>query len=103
MTYFGFGEEVATLTISLFISGYCLGPLLWGPLSEDVSFSSYSSTFVYSIRPLDRSSSRLFNSGTVQHGIDLRFSVPNFTPDCSLYCYRDSKLAAPYPKTPLPF
>lgn len=39
MSYFGFGEEVATLTISLFIAGYCLGPLLWGPLSEDVSFS----------------------------------------------------------------
>jgi hypothetical protein len=39
MEYFGFGEEVATVTISLFISGYCLGPLLWGPLSEDVSFS----------------------------------------------------------------
>jgi hypothetical protein len=39
MKYFGFGTEVATLTVSLFISGYCLGPLLWGPLSEDVSFS----------------------------------------------------------------
>ena len=39
MSYFGFGEEVATLTVSLFIAGYCLGPLLWGPLSEDVSFS----------------------------------------------------------------
>lgn len=36
MDYFGFGEEVATLTVSLFIAGYCLGPLLWGPLSEDV-------------------------------------------------------------------
>jgi multidrug resistance protein len=36
MDYFGFGEEVATLTVSLFIAGYCLGPLLWGPLSEDI-------------------------------------------------------------------
>lgn len=36
MDYFGFGEEVATLNVSLFIAGYCLGPLLWGPLSEDV-------------------------------------------------------------------
>jgi multidrug resistance protein len=36
MSYFGFGQEIATLTISLFISGYCLGPLLWGPLSEDI-------------------------------------------------------------------
>ena len=31
---FGFGEEVATLTISLFVAGYCVGPLVWGPLSE---------------------------------------------------------------------
>lgn len=38
MEYFGFGDEVGTLTVSLFISGYCLGPLLWGPLSEDVNF-----------------------------------------------------------------
>ncbi|KAI9512855.1 MFS general substrate transporter [Russula earlei] len=36
MEQFGFGEEVATLTVSLFIAGYCLGPLLWGPLSEDI-------------------------------------------------------------------
>jgi hypothetical protein len=32
--YFGFGKEVATLTVSLFVAGYCVGPLLWGPLSE---------------------------------------------------------------------
>lgn len=31
---FGFGSEVATLTISIFVAGYCVGPLLWGPLSE---------------------------------------------------------------------
>ncbi|KAI9462440.1 MFS general substrate transporter [Lactarius psammicola] len=36
MEYFGFGEEIATLNVSLFIAGYCLGPLLWGPLSEDI-------------------------------------------------------------------
>jgi len=36
MDYFGFGEEVATLTVSIFIAGYCLGPLVWGPLSEDI-------------------------------------------------------------------
>ena len=29
-----FGREVATLTIALFVAGYCVGPLLWGPLSE---------------------------------------------------------------------
>ncbi|KAF5373371.1 hypothetical protein D9757_009768 [Collybiopsis confluens] len=32
---FGLSEEVATLTISLFVAGYCVGPLLWGPLSEE--------------------------------------------------------------------
>ncbi|KZT71137.1 MFS general substrate transporter [Daedalea quercina L-15889] len=32
--YFGFSEELATLTITLFIFGYCVGPLFWGPLSE---------------------------------------------------------------------
>ncbi|KAI0283386.1 major facilitator superfamily domain-containing protein [Russula aff. rugulosa BPL654] len=36
MEYFGFGQEVGSLVVSLFISGYCLGPLLWGPLSEDI-------------------------------------------------------------------
>jgi len=36
MGKFGFGEEVATLTVSLFVAGYCLGPLVWGPLSEDI-------------------------------------------------------------------
>ena len=34
MEKFGFGEEVATLTISIFVLGYVVGPLLWGPLSE---------------------------------------------------------------------
>ncbi|KAL8284286.1 hypothetical protein RQP46_005035 [Phenoliferia psychrophenolica] len=27
-------EEVGILTISIFVAGYCLGPLFWGPLSE---------------------------------------------------------------------
>ncbi|KZO96212.1 MFS general substrate transporter [Calocera viscosa TUFC12733] len=31
---FGMSEEVATLTIAIFVLGYCIGPLLWGPLSE---------------------------------------------------------------------
>ncbi|THG99890.1 hypothetical protein EW026_g2535 [Hermanssonia centrifuga] len=34
MEQFGFGREVATLTIALFVAGYCVGPLIWGPLSE---------------------------------------------------------------------
>lgn len=32
------GEEVAILTISLFVGGYCIGPLFWGPLSEQVKY-----------------------------------------------------------------
>ncbi|KAE9393585.1 MFS general substrate transporter [Gymnopus androsaceus JB14] len=32
---FHMSEEVAALTISLFVAGYCVGPLLWGPLSEE--------------------------------------------------------------------
>jgi MFS family permease len=31
---FHLSEETASLTISLFVAGYCFGPLLWGPLSE---------------------------------------------------------------------
>ncbi|OBZ78241.1 hypothetical protein A0H81_02454 [Grifola frondosa] len=31
---FGLSPELATLTISLFVVGYCVGPLFWGPLSE---------------------------------------------------------------------
>ncbi|KAF8140369.1 major facilitator superfamily domain-containing protein [Boletus edulis] len=34
MQEFGISTEVGTLTISLFVAGYCVGPLLWGPLSE---------------------------------------------------------------------
>ncbi|PWN44737.1 putative mfs-multidrug-resistance transporter [Ceraceosorus guamensis] len=36
IAYFQFSSEVATLTISLWVAGYCLGPLIWGPLSERV-------------------------------------------------------------------
>ncbi|KAJ8591494.1 MFS general substrate transporter [Rhizopogon salebrosus TDB-379] len=31
---FELSEEVGTLTVSLFVCGYCVGPLIWGPLSE---------------------------------------------------------------------
>lgn len=31
---FGMSEELGILTVSLFVCGYCVGPLLWGPLSE---------------------------------------------------------------------
>ena len=62
MEYFGFGEEVATLTVSLFIAGYCLGPLVWGPLSEDVCCLSPFPIFnSRSNPPPDRSSPGFFN------------------------------------------
>ncbi|GAA5837887.1 hypothetical protein JCM5353_006454 [Sporobolomyces roseus] len=34
IAHYGMSEEVGVLTISLFVAGYCVGPLLWGPLSE---------------------------------------------------------------------
>ncbi|OAX44363.1 MFS general substrate transporter [Rhizopogon vinicolor AM-OR11-026] len=34
MQVFGMSEEVGILTVSLFVCGYCVGPLIWGPLSE---------------------------------------------------------------------
>ncbi|KAJ8520098.1 hypothetical protein ONZ45_g3022 [Pleurotus djamor] len=34
MDEFHLGQTVGILTISLFVAGYCVGPLLWGPLSE---------------------------------------------------------------------
>ena len=34
--HFHIGREVATLTIALFVAGYCVGPLAWGPMSEQV-------------------------------------------------------------------
>ncbi|KAF7985297.1 hypothetical protein HWV62_6461 [Athelia sp. TMB] len=34
MEQFSMSEELATLTLSLFVAGYCVGPLIWGPLSE---------------------------------------------------------------------
>lgn len=34
MKEFNVSQEVAILCISLFVAGYCVGPLLWGPLSE---------------------------------------------------------------------
>ncbi|TXT08865.1 hypothetical protein VHUM_02993 [Vanrija humicola] len=32
--HFHVSEEVAVLCISLFVAGYCVGPLVWGPASE---------------------------------------------------------------------
>ncbi|ETW87361.1 major facilitator superfamily [Heterobasidion irregulare TC 32-1] len=33
---FGMAVEIATLSISLFIAGYIVGPLFWGPVSEQI-------------------------------------------------------------------
>lgn len=34
--YFGFGKDVSNLVISLFVAGYCFGPIVFGPLSERI-------------------------------------------------------------------
>ncbi|KAI6153722.1 major facilitator superfamily domain-containing protein [Pisolithus tinctorius] len=34
MDEFGISREVGNLMVSLFVAGYCVGPLIWGPLSE---------------------------------------------------------------------
>ncbi|KAG1841538.1 MFS general substrate transporter [Suillus subalutaceus] len=47
MAQFKLSEEVAALTISLFVAGYCVGPLFWGPLSEQVGqLSSWNKIFL---------------------------------------------------------
>lgn len=33
--YFAFGHEVAALALSLFVGGHSIGPLVWGPVSEN--------------------------------------------------------------------
>lgn len=59
MKTFNMSQELATLTISLFIFGYCVGPLFWGPLSEQVSIvvhahdeSDTASPLQYGRRPV---------------------------------------------------
>ncbi|KAI1789345.1 MFS general substrate transporter [Ganoderma leucocontextum] len=37
---FGFSREVGALVISLFVAGYCVGPLVFGPLSETIGRKS---------------------------------------------------------------
>ncbi|THG92745.1 hypothetical protein EW145_g8606 [Phellinidium pouzarii] len=36
MAEFHFSQEVATLTIALFVFGFTVGPFFWGPLSEQI-------------------------------------------------------------------
>ncbi|KAG7450646.1 MFS general substrate transporter [Guyanagaster necrorhizus] len=35
MEKYTFSEQVGVLVISLFVAGFCVGPILWGPLSEE--------------------------------------------------------------------
>lgn len=37
--HFTFSDEVLSLLISLFVAGFCVGPLIWGPASEAVRHS----------------------------------------------------------------
>ena len=48
---FGFSREIGTLTIAIFVAGYCVGPLVWGPLSEQVGRKPVFivSFFVYTV------------------------------------------------------
>lgn len=41
IAYFGISQEVATLTVSLFLCGYIAGPLAWGALSENFGASLF--------------------------------------------------------------
>ena len=45
---FSFSREVGALVISLFVSGYCIGPLVFGPLSEAIGRKSvFVFTFIF--------------------------------------------------------
>lgn len=41
MEKFEISREVAILNISIFVAGYVVGPLVWGPLSEQVRFIGF--------------------------------------------------------------
>ena len=47
--HFGVSEEAANLVTTLFLLGYCAGPLLWGPLSEFYGrrYVFYSTFIIY--------------------------------------------------------
>ncbi|KZV65936.1 MFS general substrate transporter [Peniophora sp. CONT] len=32
----GFGKEIGSLIIAVFVAGYCVGPIVWGPVSERI-------------------------------------------------------------------
>ena len=46
---FELSEVVATLMISLFVTGYIFGPILWGPVSLSKPLSSYLLTDVVAV------------------------------------------------------
>lgn len=45
--HFTFSDEVSDLLISLFVAGYCVGPLVWGPASESVCIATFYYPYDY--------------------------------------------------------
>lgn len=79
---FGFSQEIAILTISLFVAGYCVGPLLWGPLSESygrrpiflITFLVSGKRLITCIFPSDQSASG-GSRDTSMHILILRYTL----------------------------
>ena len=99
MEYFGFGREVGALTVSLFITGYCLGPLVWGPLSEDVSFSKPLPSLTFTQFALQIGRRPVFLIAFLLNVVLRLLPSPIFTPDCSSHRHSVFKSAAPCRKT----
>jgi len=72
---FNISKEVSILTISLFLAGYCVGPLLWGPLSEQYGRRPIfvSTFFVYMVFQIGSSLSK--NAATI---LVMRFLAGTF-------------------------
>lgn len=51
---FHYSQEVSNLVVSLFVAGYCVGPLIWAPLSEQYGRRPLFivTFFVYAVRPM---------------------------------------------------
>ena len=101
MEEFGFGKEVATLTVSLFVAGFCLGPLVWGPLCEDVScFELFCHSFLIRLQIGRRP---VYLITFLVDVVRIYHALTHFTPDCRLYRLRAFKSVVPCHKTPPPF
>jgi len=51
---FHISQEVSNLVVALFVAGYCVGPLIWAPLSEQYGrrLLFIVTFFVYTVRSL---------------------------------------------------